>query len=1036
MFIRPELIVMLMAAPASALTACAPPAPWTIDSTAESTTGHMVQTTAASMEPIDTDTGSAPVIDEPLANSVFAVFVGADGQPLPDAWIRPLRLSEAPEELPPLHADPAGQVLAEALPGGEQRWIIGAPGHASRTVVFFLDADIRTHLKFRLTPRGETFQIDTEKFSELDHKNVRIVLPPGHMIKKFTGERHTGPALAAVTVINPTADNQESPPVPMAGEDLTGDQWLLESFGMVGVELTTMDGQPLELNDDVQAEVSFTLPEELAARVKALGLDSTPAWHADPDKGEVKWTEFGTFHLTENAQGDIVASSSEVKKFSWINTDIKLGEPSCYVIKVIDAKTKKPLSGLPVELKSDNIPYYGVTSGAGTVCFELAPLKSGAVDIEGLQPFTVTSMEMDPKSVCLENNWTGYKNYLHGKCTVLVKEVGADKTCVPGSTWDCSVAKPYIWAGSTLNVGLCKGAFKYCINGAEWGPCVDPVGPKDEVCSPDSPQFDENCDGLVNEGGDGCVCDFNKDPPQPCYPGDPQDLMAVDTACKPGLQACSPQGWSECMGFTAPDPDAETCTPKHASCADKPCDFDPLWWHSMGKSGRHTTLDVHLQGSSLSHVSHVALGGDTSTYGPCFKPGINKFDSGFEGFVLGKYIIGDPVNCQNPNIIKGKIDDNFVHADISANGAAVAGKATSTVEKDTNGKILGCEKEISAPGAGAYLVSRFDKNNGCMFRQYFDGAQARIVDVAMGAVPDTVTYIAGVVEAGKMPVLLPSLAVCNIPVNNQQQGFYAKLYRDAQLKMKCEAKVFAGETPLAIGASGASLAVVARNDTDVVLRLVNLETLATTWSKSVMALNDVNPATFTPLSIATRDQKIAITGLFSGTPVIFGKAYDAEGPDSDFLLLVSDPSQPSGGMVRVGSGDALKDAADFGSSVAWVDLLSPPGVGLVVAGNSASPNFFFDDCWSKVNPDGGKSWDSFVATLRYDAGVLTCVDHHPLTGAGDQTVNSISVDSLRVGLGGRHSGKIIVGGDEVEGYTGAIANAHVGVTKMPVQPAP
>lgn len=130
-------------------------------------------------------------------------------------------------------------------------------------------------------------------------------------------------------------------------------------------------------------------------------------------------------------------------------------------------------------------------------------------------------------------------------------------TCTPGATQAC-----YTAATNTQDVGLCHAGEQECQSNATWGDCVGQVIPATETCvTPD----DEDCDGTINEGGDGCLCVPNAQG-IPCYSG------AIETRgvglCQDGTGTCNAlgTGWSACSGDVVPV--EEDCT----SLNDEDCD--------------------------------------------------------------------------------------------------------------------------------------------------------------------------------------------------------------------------------------------------------------------------------------------------------------------------------------------------------------------------------------------------------------------------------------------------------------------------------
>jgi len=142
-------------------------------------------------------------------------------------------------------------------------------------------------------------------------------------------------------------------------------------------------------------------------------------------------------------------------------------------------------------------------------------------------------------------------------CDGLANEDGQGCTCIPGQVVDC-----YSGAPATQNVGPCKAGTQVCNSlGTGFGPCTGEVTPADETCST---PIDDDCDGSVNEGGLGCVC-------QPlaaesCYTG-PSGSAGVGQ-CKAGSRTCNGQGtaWGNCTGEVLPS--AETCN----TLVDDDCD--------------------------------------------------------------------------------------------------------------------------------------------------------------------------------------------------------------------------------------------------------------------------------------------------------------------------------------------------------------------------------------------------------------------------------------------------------------------------------
>lgn len=989
--------------------------------------------TTGAAETSGTSGGSGPAINNPEPTSLLCIIENTAGERLPEAWIKVL-----PKPLPPpvtptyemevQRANSAGHVQLEGLDWGDLQIMIGAPGYATRTEVIRLDDGVQSSVKLQLMPKGESFPVDLTAGSDLTYKNVHIHLPPGPMRDKRTGMLVKDGVTATVTVANPATGDLA--PVPLVGEDLAGDASLLESFGMVGVELTR-DGHPVELAVGAFAEVSFVLSEDLAKRVELLGITTIPAWHADPEKGEVMWKEIGTFVLSTNDEGKLIATTADVTEFSWINTDLKVGDPRCYVVTMIDGKTKEPLAGYPMDFE------YGwskpvVTGNDGSVCFDILPDTQATVTVADVDPLVVKSTLAHPKSVCAQNNWSGYQNYPHGTCTHYIIEVGATNVCVPGSTWACDDEKPFPGTEKELGVGVCRAAQRVCEDGSGWSECLDPIGPSPEICDPNSPvQLDEDCDGEINEENCNCV---NNDPPNPCYPGDYDAEVFPGSMCMPGTQMCDGGFWGLCMGDTPPNPEAEDCYDPNGieSCQKKTCDFDDLAWREVGDVGRHEPLAVHIAGDVVTNLSRISLGGDTASYGTCFT-GMKKFLNGFNGLALSTHSIGNGLqSCQSANILQGTFQSVF--GDSGAQGTAVAGRASSDVPADLNGVNSGCQAPIPS---GEAFVTHYSVGSACTYRVQIPG-NVTIKDVAVGETAFT-AYVAGVLPAGQNLAFLD----CAVAPGAKDRAFYARIERTMPNTFSCTVKTHDDEQPEVLGVSDGRLAVAAYDttalDQTVRARVLDPVSLMTVQLKDEVAVAD--GGNVTPMSIAVHGDKIAVAGEINGKAVLLGNdAVDTGDKETDLFVVVVNPQDPTGKGRVLGKGTQGNDNNDSVSEIAWVEIVQPPGIGLVVGGNTSSKDLDIG-CGSNTNPDDMMTtWDGYVALLTYEGSVLTCLDQHALTNdpkqpPGNQRVTDIAVDNLRVSVSGWFDQDIKLGGELLQPYSGVKdRHGHIGVLKAPVKP--
>ncbi len=640
--------------------------------------------------------------------------------------------------------------------------------------------------------------------------------------------------------------------------------------------------------------------------------------------------------------------------------------------------------------------------------------------------------------------------------------------CVPGSIWNCSDEPGKASDPALDGVGICRSAYRVCVDGTGWGWCIDPVLPKPEVCGCPDPNDgdcdpnlarDEDCDGSIDEleNDNGCFC--SPGDVQDCYAGNAEDLDVPNNACVTGLQTCTVNAeWGACVTDVTPSFDDEDCNPANGieGCTTKSCDFDPLWWHSFGGVGKHINLAAYLSGNYMTAVTQVTVGSDTADHGNCFDGATPYNKTNFKGVTLARYQTSGPDPmiqfCQNPNLIEGNLDTLTIRADSGPTGSAVSGLAASAITPNLNGGLNGCATGIAA---GTSFVARFSSTNTCQFRVVADAA-VTMKDVAVGTTNGS-TYV-GLTLTGAQPVSLKvgngvALPGCTFTVGAARSA-YVKLGLDGMGNVTCTRVEYPAETVQAldvdsigavsivyrVGAMGEQVRL-RQLDSDLVLVWPTFPVDVTTTSLTATLAGG---ASFEPYGISANGQKIAVTGTFSGTMSSYGVGLESPGNDLDFVLLVADAAHPQRGASLTGQGDPnTGDLGDFGTAVEWVRVINPKTYtqtdGLVVAGNTFSGDFRFGPCWTDVNASQDPlALDGFIGVFRYSSGMnlgeQACVDHHALTGLGDQGIASLTVSDMRLGVCGYHMSDIYIGGSLVEQYSGNDKNAHCGVTVMPLEP--
>lgn len=137
---------------------------------------------------------------------------------------------------------------------------------------------------------------------------------------------------------------------------------------------------------------------------------------------------------------------------------------------------------------------------------------------------------------------------------------GNGSICTPGETIPCFSGSP-----AANGVGSCVPGVRVCeADGLSHGTCMGEVLPTAETCLT---PVDDDCDGEVNESGEGCECSTGES--LSCYSG-PAETLGVGS-CVAGTQTClgGDLGFGPCAGDVVPQ--EESC----GTTVDESCDGSP-----------------------------------------------------------------------------------------------------------------------------------------------------------------------------------------------------------------------------------------------------------------------------------------------------------------------------------------------------------------------------------------------------------------------------------------------------------------------------
>ncbi len=217
-------------------------------------------------------------------------------------------------------------------------------------------------------------------------------------------------------------------PGDLSGTDETGANYLLESFGMLAVEMETPDGQYVQLREGVTATITVPVDNSLLGDAPPV----IPLWHFDDIQH--KWVKEGQAELIN---GKYIG---QVSHFSWWNCDDFIDAASL-CIQIFDGRFQGSLYGLVVELTSES---------AGT--------SSDITDSEGNASGQVPSgevLEVTVYGLCGEVVYTGSIGPFTGldnKEIIPVTLAEGDQFEFTGNVFDCETMSSLSDAIVTIDV--------------------------------------------------------------------------------------------------------------------------------------------------------------------------------------------------------------------------------------------------------------------------------------------------------------------------------------------------------------------------------------------------------------------------------------------------------------------------------------------------------------------------------------------------------------------------------------------------------
>jgi len=233
--------------------------------------------------------------------------------------------------------------------------------NGSRTI--FANAGIINNIEIQLIPKTIRGNFSASAGGNVVIQNGSSVsLPAGGIINVATNSAYTGTVNVIGAYLDPT-DPKLSLIMPgnLVGLTTTNEQKVLQTFGMIAIELEGSNGEKLNLASGKSATITMPIPASLLASSPA----TIPLWYFDETKG--LWKEEGT----ATKQGTNYVGT--VAHFSFWNCDVS----NNFVALTVKLKDQngQPASGYRIELKNtqNSSTAYAITDSAGSASGAVPP---------------------------------------------------------------------------------------------------------------------------------------------------------------------------------------------------------------------------------------------------------------------------------------------------------------------------------------------------------------------------------------------------------------------------------------------------------------------------------------------------------------------------------------------------------------------------------------------------------------------------------------------------------------------------------------
>ena len=230
-------------------------------------------------------------------------------------------------------------------------------GYFTHYRTFVSTAGMIHQVRIQLLPKSNSGTFDAVTGGTVSLPNGAKLVMPANAVADASGNAYSGQVQVAMIWINPAANNL--PEIVMGdlrGVTTTGQERGLETFGMIGVELTSPSGQPLNVASGKKADLTFPIPATLSGTAPA----TIDLWHFN--EARARWIQEGSATRVGNNY------QAQVSHFSFWNCDAPF--PLIDLCMTLQSATGNlPLNNVSVRIRRpNNSDRHGITDSVGRLC--------------------------------------------------------------------------------------------------------------------------------------------------------------------------------------------------------------------------------------------------------------------------------------------------------------------------------------------------------------------------------------------------------------------------------------------------------------------------------------------------------------------------------------------------------------------------------------------------------------------------------------------------------------------------------------------